>query len=139
VTRAAVAIGILVLAAVPARVWHYRQTANLDRVTLGVHPGMHVLDDVQYWLAERKSGWFIPSDTHILEIPIRAANPSSASCRVSVFLDDRMVNSVRVFANSWSTVVMNLPPASRGPRSRLIVLEGETEECQPMVGLFKFR
>lgn len=137
--RIAVAAAVVLAISVPIRLWQYRQVVDLEGVIIGARAETDTLDRIEYRFVDQRSGWFIPSSSRLVEIPLRATAESTVPCRVRIDIDGRQVNTVEASAGGWTSVVLELPEEGHAPRSRRLGLLAESEQCRLMVGVFKLR
>ena len=128
---AAAAVGAIVLT-VPFRVAATRDPGPPPVTGVGEVAGM--LDDVEYRRAEPHSTWLFSPYARAVELPMRWDAAGGADCAVSLQLDGRPADVVRLSLSDWRRVRFPVPPVSGRVFERRLELRVEPATCTLLVG-----
>ena len=129
ITRPAswMATGLIAVIAlsVPLRVVRQRADFDLEHRGVGLSAWQDAVDGIRYRLAGSRSSVFVPSGTQMVVVPLRSTSPTG-EIRVQLTLDGRPADVVRIGADRWQHLRLQMPQDRRSPRYRR--LEFQTED-----------
>jgi len=114
---AAIAITLLAIVSMPARVRAGVARAELEHQGIGLSGWHDGEDGIRYRVAGAESTVFLPSSARVVTIPLRANDPHQ-QLDVELRLDDRMADVVRVSGERWFMLQLLLPETGAAPRFR---------------------
>ena len=114
---AAIAITLLAIVSMPARVRASVARADLEHQGIGLSGWHDGEDGVRYRVAGAESTVFLPSSARVVTIPLRANDPHQ-QLDVELRLDDRMADVVRISGERWFMLQLPLPETGTAPRFR---------------------
>ena len=127
---------------IPWRAHYSVSVAELEHQGIGLSAWHHGNDGQSYRRAGAWSVVFVPSNLPMVHLLLRSAEPGT-ELSVSLRLNGRLANVVRVPSDRWLDVHLFMPPGTDGSRfSRLELLIGDevaTGETPLMIGKVKER
>jgi hypothetical protein len=140
---AAVMVAIAAIAAaVPYRAKAERNTANLENVTVGTSRWNPPLDGERHVSAGRTSRVFVDSQSKGAVLPLRLPRGGTPSREVSIYLNGKLANVVRVTPDAWTYAVLPLPEGQ--PRFRAVdfvvggeIAPGDYPDALVFIGRFR--
>ena len=127
---------------IPVRAQHWVAVAELEHQGIGLTAWQHGEDGQRYRLANSWSVVFVPSNVPAISLPLRSARPGT-DLSVSLLLNGRPANAVRVPSDRWLDVHLVLPSGPGAPRFSRLELHSDdqvsTDAPVLMVGKVKQR
>jgi len=115
------ALLVALAVSIPVRTRHEVAAANLEHLGIGLS-GWHTgSDGIQYRLAGVTATVFVPSEAPVVTLPLRSTVPDG-ELQVELHLDGRYADAVRVRADDWRNLTIQLPQGRDGPRFRALEL-----------------
>ena len=127
------ALVVFIVLTVPVRARQAIAGADLDHASIGLSRwGSDETGRRCRWITAPRAQFFVPAAASSVLLPFRfvAADPTTAA-EISISLDGREVNRVRLFAGAWDSVAVILPEGASGRYSRVEVDVGVWHPSTP--------
>jgi hypothetical protein len=122
---------LAIVISIPFRVLAARRGVDLDNFVGGASAVAGERDGVRYRIAEAHSVWLVRSDARTVEIPLRA---NDGECAVSVTVDGRAADHVRVTTDRWHRVRFTFHEPETRWATRRIDINTSPGTCGLLVG-----
>ena len=114
--RLAAGLALATALSISVRAHHRVAVAGLEHQGIGLSAWQHGEDGQRYRLANSWSVVFVPSNVPAISLPLRSARPGT-DLSVSLLLNGRPANAVRVPSDRWLDVHLVLPSGPGAPDS----------------------
>ena len=121
----AAALAVALAISVPLRVEHEKRSRNFENAAVGLSVWNSADDGVRFRWAQPRARFFVPESDASVLIPLRLGPQAAGPARVDVRLDGRLVNTIEVTRDRWTSVRVVLAPGRRTPHYREIELNSE--------------
>jgi hypothetical protein len=123
---------VILIATFPIRARQQVSASNLEHVGIDLSGWRFSEDGTRYREAGPACSVFVPARAGWIAMPLRAARPG-VLLDVEVWLDGRLVNIVRVPADSWYTLRLVVPAGQDGPKFKRVDLRVPASQGESVV------